>query len=298
MPYLSVPTLPGVEPTTKEADGRRPPMSSTRRRALTWFAAASVARPFRVAFATEPPPAERLWLTLFTGTAGGPVFWLTRGTEFIVVDGAATPVKGRVSAIAAMAKPREGGDVRVSYLLQGCTVTPTGFDFVPELIHPITGEALSTAPTPPLKLGWTLAANGDLSEELVAANGTRAIYRGTTWASPGSGAERTATLDMHIRLERPNGDIETFTEISRTRPRPPSAAPSPADTFIAAESETFTTRALPDPPKYRGKTAMSMSMNHGINYRSVDELRRDLRNAESTALGAFFEQLPGWVRER
>ena len=255
---------------------------------------------------SDPEP-KHLWLTLFTGRTGGPVYWLTRGTEFVVVDGVATPVKGRISVIAATARARPDGSTRVAYLLQGCNVTATGFDFTARLFHPITGEEISTTVTSPLRLGWNLASSGELTEELVAANGTRATYRGETWESPGDGNGPTATLKMNIRLDRPNGAVETFAEVSRSRARSlsvatttttPSEHPHRSDDFVAAESETFTVHELPDKAKFKGTTVLSMSMNRGLSHRSADDLRQAMRAEESAALTGFFEQLPSWIRER
>ena len=242
--------------------------------------------------AATTPSSRDLWLSLRSRLDGKPTFWYVLGTEFVVVDGAATPYNGRVIVMASLVKNLGGGAYNLPYIETNGSVTSTGHEYAADHRHPITGDAISTKVSDALQLNLTLQADGKITQEVRAANGTIARYDGQYWESPGFGADRYAASKIDVTLNRPNGSIETLTEVSALRP----TAGSRGRGYVPAESDTTTSRSVANPERYKGKNVWTVGSYYGRKYQSVDEMRRAMRKIDIEKHAAIFDAWQSWAK--
>jgi hypothetical protein len=268
------------------------------------FAGALFAAPSVAPAAADPPRAANpmpaptaasrdLWLSLRARLDGEPTFWYVFGTEFLLVDGVATPYNGRIVVMASRVKSLGGGAYDLPYVETVGSVTPAG-EYSPQHRHPISKEPISVEVSDALRLNLRLGPDGSIAQETRAANGTRARYSGYFWESMPYGGVRSAISKTDVFLDRPDGSVDTLTEISVLRA---AAGARAAAGFVPAEGETITSRTVADPGRYGGKAAWTVGYYHGRKCRSVAEMRRLMRPVDLERHAAFFDAWQPWARE-
>jgi hypothetical protein len=238
--------------------------------------------------------AARSWLALRARLDGRPAFWFARGTEYVLVDGVATPYNGRVVVMASIVQDLGGGAYDLPYMETLGSVTPTGYDYSPTHRHPITGDPISTVVTPPFELSLKLGADGRITQYVEAKGGVKVTYDGYFWDSPGFGGDRTASSKIDIHLRQADGTTETLTELTALRAPTGGRA---ARGFVPAESVTTTSRSVADPQRYNGKVVYTVGSYFARKYPTVESLRADLRPVDLEKHQAFFDRWQGWAKE-
>lgn len=258
-------------------------------------AALAAAAPARAVNPMPPPTSQArdLWLSLRARLDGQPTFWYVFGTEFLLVDGAATPYNGRIVVMASLVKSLGGGAYDLPYVETVGSVTPAG-DYSTQHRHPVSGEPISVEVSDPLRLSLRVEPDGSLTQESRAANGTIARYSGYFWEAMPYGGARSAISKTDIFLNRPDGAVDTLTEISVLRT--PAGARASAG-FVPAEGETITSRTVANPERYGGKAAWTVGYYHGRKCRTADEMRRLMRPVDLEKHAAFFDAWQPWAKE-
>lgn len=263
--------------------------------ALPALGALSAAAPVQSVGATAPSTdATKSWLALRARLDGRPVFWFARGTEYVLVDGVATPYNGRVVVMASIVRDLGGGAYDLPYMETLGSVTPTDYDYSATHRHPITGDPISTVVTPPFELSLKLGADGRIMQYVEAKSGVKVTYDGYFWDSPGFGGDRTASSKIDIHLRQPDGTTETLTELTALR------APTGGHAvrgFLPAESVTTTSRSVADPQRYNGKVVYTVGSYYARKYATVAAMRADLRPVDLEKHQAFFGRRQGWAKE-
>lgn len=257
-------------------------------------ASAAAARAAAVNPMPAPTPQARdLWLSLRARTDGKPTFWYVFGTEFVLVDGAATPYNGRVVVMASLVKSLGNGAYDLPYVETNGSVTPAG-EYSAEHRHPLSKDPISVKVSEALRLNLRLEADGRISQEVHAANGTHAQYAGYYWESMPFAGARSAISKIDVFLNRPNGTVDTLTEISVLRAQPGARA---AGGYVPAEGETITSRTVANPERLGGRSAWTVGYYYGRKFRTVDEMRRAMRPVDLEKHAAFFDAWRPWAKD-
>ncbi len=140
---------------------------------------------------------------------GRPVFWLTRGREYLIKDGKVTPVYDRHIVTAARLIPTPNGGFKRPYVELAFATMPGETDVPALLKSPVTGQPYPNPIIGKLRLTLWVSPAGDITQEVhLEKPKVNSSYKGQVSLVQGPSGHPLLACAINARAVTPAGTLD------------------------------------------------------------------------------------------
>jgi hypothetical protein len=215
---------------------------------------------------------------------GKPVFWLTRGREYIVKDGLLTPLYDRHIILATHLIRQPDGGFKKPYTESAFSTMPDTTDVPKMLTSPINGAAYPNPFMHQVRLTLTVSPTGQITQKVDLDKAKiHSLYKGRiTFVNSPEGNPLVA-CEINARAVTPTEVID-LTELGPYLPQ----GGQTADGFTPAMREVIVLRKAP--PAITGEAAATqIGIHPSKKFASLTELAKVLTPQETENFGPWLQ---------
>jgi hypothetical protein len=218
---------------------------------------------------------------------GAPVFWLTRGREYGIQDGAVTPIYDRHVIAASRTIRQPDGSLKRPYVETAFATMPGETDVPDHLTSPFTGGLYPQPRIKPLRLTLWISPTGKITQQ-VRLGPVSSTYEGTLSEvhNPAGPPLLSSTISVHGTT--PAGPL-ALTEMGPYQSEPAKSAHG----FTPASREIIVFRAVPAALLPAGGSATMLGIHPAQKFASIADVTRALTPTERSQYASW---LASWER--
>jgi len=215
---------------------------------------------------------------------GKPVFWLTRGREYLVQGGKVIPVYDRHIITAARLIPTPEGGFKRPYVESAFSTMPGETDAPPQLTSPMTGQPYPNPVIGKLRLTLWVSPAGEITQVVkLEKPKINSFYNGYVSLVHGPRGHKLLACAINARAETPSGVLD-LTELG----------PYQVDQGQGSDGYTSTSREVivcRDAPASLtgGAAASQIGIHPSAKYASIEQVKGAFTPMEAERYAAWLQ---------